>query len=124
MKKRKWIYIHHPTSYEIRCDKCWDGDIGSGKGTNIDWSEYEGCIWCYDCEEDRAGFGGVFDGPIAIEIFELLGLTFWRYYLKSKKIMKPIETKDGHLIYRQCSKAELSRLKKVEHHERQSNNRD
>jgi len=118
MRKRKWIFIQHPTMYEIRCDKCFSGDLSDGSGTNIDWSEYEGRIWCYDCKEDRRGFSGIFDGPIPWNttgiLMSMAGLSLWRYYLKSKKIMKPIETKDGHLIYRQCSKAELSRLKKAE----------
>jgi len=108
MKKRKWIYINSPVSYDIRCDKCWDGKINE-TGTNIDWSEYEGKIWCYDCKKDVTGFIGIFDGPIPMRTTELLGCSLKRFYLKSKKIMKPIIS-NGRVIYRQCNKKELSNL--------------
>jgi len=101
-KKRKWVYIQHPTVYEIFCDKCG--------GSHIDWSEYEHKIWCYDCKEDRPGTGGIFDDPIAMNLCALLGISFKRYYFKSGKIMKPITS--GHkIIYRRCSKAELANIK-------------
>ena len=104
------MYINHPTSYDIRCDKCWDGEINR-TGTHIDWSEYEGRIWCYDCKEDRIGFIGIFDGPIAAEACELLGCSLKRYYFKSKKIMKPVASKKGEVVYRQCSQEELKENK-------------
>lgn len=42
LKKRTWHYIQKPYEYEMTCDKC--------NGHNIEWSEYEGKIWCYDCK--------------------------------------------------------------------------
>ena len=111
LKKRKWIYINHPTSYDIRCDKCWDGEINK-TGTNIDWSEYEHRIWCYDCKEDRIGFIGIFDGPIPMEIAEMAGCSLLRYYFKSKKIMKPVANKQGRIVYRQCKKSEIPQIQK------------
>ena len=112
MRKRKWIYVHHPLTYDMRCDKCWDEDMSSNTGKNIAWSEYEHCIWCYDCKIDTPGFGGIFDGPIPIGVTRMLGISFFRIYFDSKKIMKPITTKDGkRIVYRLCSKEDLDWLK-------------
>ena len=80
MKKRKWIYIQHPTVYEIFCDIC--------NGTNIDWSEYEHMIWCYDCQKDTRGTGGIFNGRIGIHVCELLGMHFHRYHIEKNEIQK------------------------------------
>jgi len=60
MNKREWVYCHQPTAYEISCDKC--------NGSNITWSEYEKMIWCYDCEIDTEGNGGIFNGPILLGV--------------------------------------------------------
>jgi hypothetical protein len=68
MKKRQWCYSQNPKVYCIKCDKC-DGD-------NIQWSEFEGKIWCYDCEIDTKGTGGIFDGPISKGICEMMGIHF------------------------------------------------
>jgi len=80
MKKRTWIYIMKPTAYDISCDKCGGG--------NITWSEFDHKIWCYDCKIDTRGNGGIFDGPIPLEITKMFGITFDRFYLKSGKIRK------------------------------------
>jgi len=112
LKKRKWIYIHHPLVYEMRCDKCWDKDENSNTGMNIAWSEFEGCIWCYDCKIDTPGFGGLFDGPIPIGITKMLGISFFRAYFKSKNLMKPVTNKKGKIIYRRCSTKEVDWAKK------------
>jgi len=70
-KKRTWIYIQNPKMYEIKCDKC--------NGTNIDWSEFESHIWCYDCKIDTKGTGGIFDGPVPIKACAVLGMCLDRY---------------------------------------------
>lgn len=64
MNKRIWHYIYNPKVYEMCCDKC--------HGQNIEWSEFEGKIWCYDCEIDTDGFGGIFSGPIPHNVTELI----------------------------------------------------
>jgi len=74
-----------PWMFDMRCDKCWGGDI-SEKGTNIEWSEYAHLIWCYDCEIDTGGFPGIFDGPVPIQTCYLLGLSFDRYNLETNQI--------------------------------------
>lgn len=92
MKKREWVYINNPKYYDIQCDKC--------KGINIEWSEYEHKIWCYDCEIDTSGTLGIFDGPIGMGACEILGCSLKRFYLKSKALCKPIITKDNKIVYR------------------------
>ena len=65
MKKRNWIYAMPPTVYEISCDLC---------GGEVEWSEYERCVWCWRCLKDTPGNPGIFGGPIPIEDFEILGI--------------------------------------------------
>ena len=77
MKKRKWIYIMKPQKYEISCDIC--------EGSNIEWSEYDGMIWCYDCEKDTKGIEGIFGGPIPVNALSLFGLSLDRIDLKTGK---------------------------------------
>ena len=91
MKKRKWVYIMKPTAYEISCDKCG--------GSKITWSEFEHMIWCYDCKIDTQGNEGIFGGPISLEVSKLFGISFDRFYLKSKRIRKMI-TKGDRLIWK------------------------
>jgi len=115
MRKRKWVYVHHPTAYDIRCINCWDGDLNE-TGTNIDWSEYEHMIWCYECQKDLCGFSGVFDGPVAFGLSGILGVSFNRIYFKSGKMFKLITTKDGkRCVYRQCGKEDLSKFTRVKY---------
>ncbi len=64
-----------PTAYEMRCDLCG--------GDNIEWSEFEHMIWCYDCEKDTPGTGGVLDGPLPINAAMMLGLSFDRIELET-----------------------------------------
>ena len=87
MKKREWIYVQKPAQYEITCDKC--------ECSNIEWSEFEGMIWCYDCEVDTKGTGGVFSGPIPFGAAGLLGLSFDRIILETKEYQKCVQNKDG-----------------------------
>jgi hypothetical protein len=86
LSKRKWHYLLHPVAFDMRCDHCWDGDLGSDTGVNIYWSEFEGMIWCYDCQIDTYGFPGIFGGPIAIHAVYLMGLHFDRFNLETGEI--------------------------------------
>lgn len=92
MKKRKWVYAMLPTAYEIHCDRCG--------GNNITWSEFEKLIWCFDCRINTPGTGGIFDGPIPLEVAKMLGVTFDKIDLKTKKLLKMTITKSGKLIWR------------------------
>ncbi len=75
MRHRKWIYIQKPQVYGFKCDLCG--------GDNIEWSEFEHMIWCYDCEKDTPGKEGIFDGPIPMGVSRLLGMNFDRIELKT-----------------------------------------
>lgn len=66
--KRTWVYARSPTVYSIRCDECG--------GDNIEWSEWERLIWCYDCELDVKGTEGIFGGPIPVNLCRELGIGF------------------------------------------------
>ena len=90
MKKRTWHYVQKPAQYEIKCDQC--------SGTNLDWSEYAGKVWCYDCKIDTPGFEGLFGGPIPTGVCELLGISFARVYLKDKTVRYPVVRK-GKIVY-------------------------
>jgi hypothetical protein len=79
LKKRTWHYVQNPKDYEIECNLC--------HGTNIQWSEYEHNIWCYDCKKDVKGTEGVFGGPVPIEAAALLGMRFDCYDMIKKKII-------------------------------------
>ena len=80
LKKRTWHYVHLPVVYEISCDKCG--------GTNTTWSEYEGHIWCRDCNIDTKGTAGIFDGPIPIGLCGVLGISFDRWDMEKKIVVK------------------------------------
>lgn len=74
------MYVQKPQEYEVHCDKCG--------GSNLNWSEWEGLIWCYDCKIDTQGDGGIFSGPIPMEIARELGLCFDRYDIETKEYLK------------------------------------
>lgn len=74
---RKWCYCQKPEVYEVYCDCC-----GS---SNTAWSEYEGMIWCYDCEKDTPGTGGIFDGPIPLRLCKDMGISFDRIWLADEQ---------------------------------------
>jgi len=83
--------VQEPKEYEMHCDIC--------KGTNITWSEYDHMIWCYDCQKDTKGFGGVFEGPIAIGAMSLLGMSLDRINLRTGKRSTLRMNENGHIEY-------------------------
>jgi hypothetical protein len=87
---REWCYCQKPEVYEIYCDICG--------GTNTTWSEYERHIWCYDCEKDTRGTGGVFDGPISVELCKTMGISFDRIRLADGKLLK-MSIEDEKIVY-------------------------
>lgn len=64
-----------PAAYEICCDKC---------GGKVEWSEFEGRVWCPKCKIDTAGNLGIFSGPVPIEVCQMLGMSFDRVDLKTE----------------------------------------
>jgi len=87
---RERVFIMEPVRYGVRCDLCG--------GTNITWSEYEHLIWCYNCEKDTAGIGGIFDGPIPLKATELLGLSLDKVDLKTGERFTPVINKETHKL--------------------------
>lgn len=90
MKKREWCYVNSPTDYSISCDICG--------GHNITWSEYEGHVWCYDCEKDTPGTDGIFNSPIPYELTQMLGISFDKIDLATGKRLY-MKDKDGKLVW-------------------------
>ena len=89
-RKRKWVYIQEPPIYGITCDEC--------DGSNITWSEWEQLIWCYDCQIDTEGSGGIFDGPIAKGACKILGMSLDRIDLRTgERLTMKIE--DDKVVY-------------------------
>ena len=82
--------VYEPARYEITCDLCG--------GANITWSEYEHLIWCYDCENDTAGTGGIFDGPIPLGAMELFGLSLDMVDLKTGQRFTPVVNEGAHKV--------------------------
>jgi hypothetical protein len=91
LKKRTWHYIQNPREYEIHCDKC--------NGLNIEWSEYERLIWCYDCKIDTKGTGGIFDGPIPIGACKVLGISFNRWDMINNCVLTFDEETQEYIKY-------------------------
>lgn len=90
--KRKWCYSQSPIVYEIYCDIC--------NGDNITWSEYKGLIWCFDCEKDTRGTGGIFDGPIPIRFSNMMGINFDIIRLEDNELLKMDVDENGKIIYK------------------------
>lgn len=90
--RREWHYVHKPSDYEYSpCPKC--------SGHNTWWSEWAGYIWCYDCEIDyKPASGGVFDGPVCMEILKLLGLSCDRVNVLTGEVETP-RVENGELNY-------------------------
>lgn len=89
-QKRRWVYVQGPTVYEISCDRCG--------GSNITWSEYRRMIWCFNCQVDTLGNGGIFDGPVPIGVCNILGVYFDRIHLKTGRILKEQISPSGKRI--------------------------
>lgn len=86
MKKREWVYIMNPAAYGISCDICG--------GNNITWSEFEHMVWCWTCRLDNRGRGGIFTGPIPINVLGLFGLSLDQIHIKTGKRMKTVDMGD------------------------------
>ena len=82
--KRTHCYVQNPKEYEIECPICG--------GHNIEWSEFEGHIWCYKCKKDiyiDLYHSGIFSGPIPMGTATyIFGLCFDRFNIETKEIVK------------------------------------
>ena len=78
-EKRTWIYVQRPVRYGIATCSCGNDDP--------DWSEYKDHLWCAECQKDFVPeHWGVFDGPIPVNISQLLGLCFDRFNLETQQV--------------------------------------
>ena len=89
--KREWCYCQNPVVYDIACDLC--------NGTNITWSEYERLIWCYDCQKDTPGNGGIFNGPIPINVCKIMGISFDKIEIATGDRLYEHVADDGHIYW-------------------------
>ena len=80
--RRQWVYVLHPADYGISgCPTCGN--------TDCQWSEFEKMLWCARCRKDfKPASGGLFDGPIGIEVCRLLGIVFDRYEIVTGRVVK------------------------------------
>lgn len=79
LEKRTWCYIHQPDEFEIAPCEC-----GNSK---TQWSEFVGHLWCDKCNKDfMPAHNGVFSGPIAVGIANMLGVSFDRINLVTHKV--------------------------------------
>lgn len=80
MEKRTWYYITPPKYFDVQCPKC--------KKTNIEWSEFQKYIWCYDCKEDLELRNDIlFGSPIPINFsVHLLKMNFDRFNMETNEI--------------------------------------
>ena len=89
-KKREWIYVQPPMAYEVFCDICGN--------PYVEWSEYQGMVWCWRCLKDTRGTGGVFDGPIPVNGSKMMGLCLDRIDLKTGQWLS-LKIVDGKMEY-------------------------
>ena len=83
LEKRTWCYVQPPSAYEISPCSCGNA--------NTQWSEWQYRLWCDKCEKDFIpDHGGLFDGPIAVEVCRMLGISFDRFNLETNEI-EPFE---------------------------------
>lgn len=86
---RTSCYCMKPTVYEISCDICG--------GNNLAWSEFEHLVWCRDCRKDTPGNGGIFNGPIPLNLCKMMGISFDKIEIPSGDRL--YEHNDGQSIY-------------------------
>ncbi len=74
--KREWVYLMRPKNFDMAQCSCGNKDC--------DWSEYINHLWCPVCQKDfRPEHGGIFDGPILMQVSALCGVYFDRQHLES-----------------------------------------
>lgn len=79
--KRTTCYMCPPVEFEVAgCPKCG--------GSNTAWSEYQGHVWCFDCQIDYVpAHWGVLDGPVPVGVAQLIGLSFDRIEIATGNVI-------------------------------------
>lgn len=105
LKKREWFYAQSPATYEMAGCECGNNDC--------EWSEFEKHLWCAKCEKDfTPKHSGLFDGPVGINLCEMVGIFFHQINTKSGKLRLWIAGKGEKARYKtvNLNKEELSAL--------------
>lgn len=85
-KKRRWVYAMTPAAYGIAGCPCGNEDP--------QWSEFRDHLWCETCRRDFVpAHWGLFDGPIPVGMTGLLGISFARVSLRTRRIIRERATK-------------------------------
>lgn len=90
---RVYIPAYSPYKYGIRCDVC--------NSDNIQWSEFEGKIWCQACEVDTKGTCSDLSGPVPVETSKLLiGPNCFDYIiLRNRRLVTPVNINGKHKYF-------------------------
>ena len=84
LEKRKWAYAQPPSIYDISGCPCGNNDT--------QWSEYKDHLWCDKCLKDFIPESyGIFDGPITVQVCNLLGIYFDVINLETMEIIEQEE---------------------------------
>ena len=79
--RREWCYVQSPATYGIAGCSCGN--------ENPEWSEFQGHLWCSCCNKDFIPeHNGIFDGPIAINVAQMVGISLDRYVIATGKTVK------------------------------------
>lgn len=90
LEKRTWHYLQPPSDYAMSGCPCGN--------ENPEWSEYKNHLWCDKCQKDFIPeSNGIFDGPVGINIANMLGMYFDVFNLETLQVIKQEDflKKDG-----------------------------
>lgn len=81
LELRTWCYVQYPKVFDIAPCSCGNHET--------QWSEFKKHLWCDKCEKDFVPeHNGVFDGPIAVNISKMFGVTFDRIDLATQALQR------------------------------------
>ena len=82
--RRTWCYVLRPAAFCFDPCKCGNADL--------QWSEWKRHVWCDKCQLDFIPkHNGIFDGPIPINLANMMGIVFDKIDLKKKKVIRQEE---------------------------------
>jgi hypothetical protein len=101
--RRTHVYRMHPSAYEI-------AGCPVSSEHEVEWSEFEHHLWCSVCKKDfLPTSNGVFDGPIPIGAFYLVGISFDRINIQTGEVVKnPFEA--ALLANREVTEREIEKF--------------
>jgi hypothetical protein len=57
-------------------------------------------VWCRDCDLDVESDGGIFSGPIPMEVAKMFGISFDRIHIKTGRILRVEVRPSGKIIWK------------------------